>query len=208
MKIDEFGCLVMEHSSPEGNLGDSCAETGRLEHMLMVLGEPSQCSMFPFLTDKGYVRHPNAIWREDDFSSDQALPFYLVTKNRPLGIQMHQRIQAAGWKTGNGTFVSPGFYALLKDSQFLINQTLAAQALIFKFPWRWSDSKKWFEKSEGSSADYLNWIHAAAYAYPWVRNMIPKQRLKDKVIDYYDSEPYSIWVVELYERFIDLHFQG
>lgn len=203
MKIDELGCLVMEGSSPEGNLGDSCAETARL--FLLNKNNPYFLDLQRFRTMKGYVRHPNAIWREDDFSSDQALPLFLAM-NPYLSHEMFLRIVEAGYKTGNGTYVSPGFYALLKGNQWLINMTLWIQTLIFKFPWRWSDERKWFEKSEGSSGDYLNWIHASQYAFPWVRNLIKKETLKQKVRDYYKPEPNSAWLINLYDEFINEHF--
>jgi len=204
MKIDKYGCIVMEQN-PEGdpgNLGDSCAETGRYQHLCRQLGETDfTIYLGRFITDAGILRHPDSPWREDDTSSDQVLPLYLggtdLTKARVKII-----LQRAGYRTGNGDFINPKLFALIKDNTFLLNISLAAQAAIFKLPYRWNDEKKWFESTEGSSADYLNFIHAALYASSWVRRLVSKEKLIERVQHYYRVEPNSAWVVDLYKRVI------
>lgn len=213
MKIDELGCLVMEHSSPEGNLGDSCAESSRLDHMNYLLGKSPQCNLTKFVTITGYVRHPLVpeSWKEKDFSSDQALPLLLCfkMKNHWNGLyadQMRSRIMANYWRTGNNNFVSPGLFAELIGCKWLRAFFLLVQMLLFKFPYRWSDSKKWFESTDGSSGDYLNFIHLGVHAPKWVRRLVSKSMLKQKVSDYYAPEPKSDWLIKIYDEFIEKYF--
>ncbi len=204
MKIDELGCLISENPNNDfdGARGDSFAESGRLDHMNFRLGLPTQCNMTAFRVPEGWVRHPLCKWDYKDTSTDQYLPGFLAL-NPIYAEVMKSELKANWYRLPNGQLINPGFYALLKGNQWLINQTLAAQAVIFKFPYRWSDEKRWFEKSANSSCDYLNWIHASLYAYPWVRNMIPKDTLKQKVRDYYNPEANSDWLIQIYDRFID-----
>lgn len=208
MFIDEYGCMAMEQTSFPGNIGDSAAESGRLEHLRMLLGDyVAVTNLENFVTELGYVRHPTAPpdWREKDFSGDQALPLFLAWRrgtNFTRAEQMLRRIKRDGWRTGNGDLVSPGFWAIMNDRNTLLVTTVAAQALLFKFPYRWSDSKKWFEKSEGSSGDYLNWIHLAVYCPRWIRRLVNAEVLKQKIREYYKPEPNSEWVIEKYDQVI------
>lgn len=205
MKYDDYSCIIMEHVGFPGNVGDSCAETSRYKNLLMYTGRPQHLEpLQQFITDKGYVRHPDSPWREDDFSSDQALPLYLALKKfkhvSPAAEQMKARIKDAGWKTGNGDFISPLFYALLVENKTLLFIALMTQALLFKFPWRWNDEKHWFESTKGSSCDYLNWFHAALEidSSKWRRRMISDDKLIEMVKHYYAGEPRSDWVVNQY----------
>jgi hypothetical protein len=225
MKIDEYGCIEMEHVSWPGSIGDSAAESARYEHLRMLLGNyVSVVNLERFVTPLGYVRHPTApgegafgeengkpspSWRETDFSGDQALPLYLAWRrgtNFTRSEQMKARIKSAGWRTGNGDFVSPGFFGILIESDIISSASLLVQALLFKLPYRWSDSKKWFERNDDSSGDYLNFFHAAVYAPRPVRwlltKLVPKELLLKKIVSYYDPEPSVWWLLELYEKAI------
>lgn len=206
MKYDDYGTLVMEHVDFPGSVGDSCAETARYRHLIMCAGHPLKLEpLDKFITDKGYIRHPDSPWREDDFSSDQALPLYLALRKfehvSPRAEEMRNRIKSAGWKTGNGDLISPLFFALLVKNDTLLFLALLAQALIFKIPWRWNDEKRTIESSEGSSCDYLNWFHAALYINPRYRRwMVSDAKLISMVEHYYKNEPNSGWVVNAYKE--------
>jgi len=208
MLIDSFLVLVMEHSSFEGNRGDSCAETARYAHLKMLLGDyKSDVNLNIFVTPLGYIRHPEVpdSWKEKDFSEDQGKPLYLAFKKMqsPQMDEMKKRINNADNRMGNGDLITPGFYGILHDYNWLNTTSVFVQSLIFKFPYRWSDSKKWFEKSEGSSADYLNHIHTAVYAPKIIRKMVSKDRLKERIRHYYSNEPNSQFIIDLYDQVIE-----
>lgn len=210
MYIDEHRTIVMEQSEWPGSIGDSCAESSRYNHMVLHndlgLGVIRPMNLDKFVTRTGYIRHPSAPegWRESDMSSDQALPFYIAVDSH-LKRQMRDRIQNAGWRTGNGDLVNVTFYAVLSDNKVLLTFSLITQAAIFKFPFRWSDSKKTFERTTNNSGDYLNYLHAATYIPRWAR-LVSAETLKRKVREYYSVEKNSEWLIEIYDRFIDTEF--
>jgi hypothetical protein len=200
--FDKYNFVALDQCGFPGNIGDSCAETCRLINLQRYIGEnpvTQYANLFNFITPNGFLRHPDAPegWRENDFSSDQALPFLLAARSFSLSYLVNtieKRIKEDHWKTGNGDFVSPLFYASLKDSDLLKNITLLGQAALFKMPWRWSDEHNKFEENSESSADYLNWINVAIHQPQWVRNLISKEKLFDKVTKYYASEPQALAV--------------
>lgn len=212
MYVDTYQTVVLEQTGWPGNIGDGCAETSRLEHLQAWLEQKQlELDLTRFQTATGFTRHPTAPegWRETDFSSDQALPLYLAAKKTgltQLADDLKKNIVDAGYKTGNGTFIHPGFYAILKDNKFLLNGAVLAQVLIFKFPYRWSDSKNWFEKADDNSGDYLNWIHSALYCKEWIRKLVPKEVLKEKVREYYKPEPNNTLVIDLYDKVLDKYW--
>lgn len=202
MIIDKFGCVIMEHSSWEGNRGDSAAETSRYAHLKMLLGDYKQnYNLKSFIVPGlGYIRHPELLdfkdnkgdsWSYDDFSSDQALPLYLAfRKECSCCVKgMQDRISDNWYRTGNGDLITPGLFAELKDSQVLRSTLLLGQQLIFKLPVRYNDEKQGFEPNENSVCDYLNYIHLAVYAPKKIRDMGPsKDKLLDAVYKYYQME--------------------
>jgi hypothetical protein len=208
VKIDEYGCLIMEHVDWPGSIGDSAAESGRYEHLKMLLGDyVNICNLEKFVTPEGYVRHPTAPdgWREGDFSTDQALGLYLAWRrgaNYTRTAQMERRIKRNWYRTGNNDIVSPGFFAELMDSQVLRTTFLLIQLLLFMLPYRWNDETKSLERMEGSSADYLNFIHCLAYAPKFIRKLVNKETLTQKVKHYYRNEP-NAFVVDLYVKVIN-----
>jgi hypothetical protein len=190
----------MEHDNNfDGARGDSCAETSRAWHLCYTLGLPMPFDLKPpvFRTDKFYVRHPEirADWREQDTSVDQILPLYLCYRlmNPMLAGEMKSRLKANWYRLQNGQPISPGMYGIVQNNQWLINQTLAVQAFIFKSGW-------------GKTADVLNWLHMSHYAFPWVRNMVKKEFLKSEIRKYYSVEPNVDWLIDIYDKFIDANF--
>lgn len=234
MKIDEYGCLVVEHVPWPGSIGDSCAESARYEHLKMLLGDyVHTCNLERFVTPLGYLRHPTApetgaelpngevlkeSWRESDMSTDQALPLYLAWRrgtNYTRTSQMERRIKSNGYRTGNGDYISPGFYAELKDSQILRSLFLLIQILFFKLPYRWNDEKRTLELTTGSVADYLNYIHCAVYAPKWVRRIGPSKNVLYKAVTTYyqpelalpETQPCLVCkIIDLYDQVIETYF--
>ena len=213
MRTDGWGFIISETSGSPSNMGDSCAETARLAHLNQRLGWPYNENLDKFRTDIGYVRHPSPElpldWRESDFSSDQALPLYLAYRSiryQFYAEEMKETIKRAGWRTGNGTLVNPLFFSLLVGKRWLINLAVAGQSLIFKIPFRWSDSKKKFESTSEASGDYLNWFHASLYASPWARRLVPPSVMIQKLEHYYRNEPNSKELINLYKRVIEKEY--
>ena len=211
MFFDNIPAIVSEQSTGASARGDSCAETARFLYLKLHLDNTENLPLVnvtSFRTEKGYVRHPDPMmpldWREGDFSCDQALPLYLtyIMLFPRMAEEMKARIQKAGWRTGNGTLISPMFYAILKGNKFLLNLAVAGQALLFRVPFRWSDSKKAFESSQDASGDYLNWWMGAMQASSWARNLVPPSVLISKVEHYYRNEPNNSTILALYSNSI------
>lgn len=211
MKIDEFKTVKFEQTGYPGNIGDSCAETSRLSHLRQLLGlSTNDLALSPFVSTTGFLRHPTAPegWRENDFTSDQGLPLFVASRGTDPSIAelLQSRIKAAGYRTGNGDLVNPMFFGLLTDRMWLVNAATAVQAVLFKLPYRWNEAHKTIEKMEGSSADYLNWIHGAVYAKPWARKLVSKETLKAKIRNYYAVEPNSEELINLYDQVIERYW--
>jgi hypothetical protein len=214
MFFDMHGYIAMEQNAPSdpGRYGDSCAETCRAE-LLLCMNDHEVIK--GFITDKGYVRHPDSPWREDDFSGDQALPLYLYFVQFGMDferIQFEQRLRENGWKLGNGDFVSFQLMSVMlraNDKQSAVSDlVLLGEILILRWlPWRWSDAEKKLENATNHSADWLNYYHSLAYSITvrptWVSKLAawltPVGLLVTKVKDYYKPEPNSEWLVDLYE---------
>lgn len=219
MYLDNSGYVVMEEVGAPGNTGDSAAESGRLYTLRAVLGDKVVVDLSGFITEKGLLRHPESPWREDDMSSDQISP--LITAaflQDPKSLEpILTHIRKNHYRTGNGNLITPGLYANIRRAEnrrmlWLSDLAVLGQTLIFKLPIRWSDSKKWFEKNNESSADYLNWINNIAFAkakgkLTWPLKLslvlIPKDKVLEKIKHYYKNEPHSDWVINLYEKVIE-----
>lgn len=194
MRIDEYGCIEMQHVGYPGSIGDSCAESARYEHLKMLCNQYVHiCNLERFVTVTGYVRHPTVPpdWAEEDFSSDQALPLYLAWRkggNYVRTNQMEKRFKRAGYKTGNGDLLTPGLFAEMYVPWLRV-PLLLSQIAIFKLPARYNDAKQGFQATEESVCDYLNYIHTAVYAPGWVRKLGPsKEKLLEAVKTYYNAE--------------------
>lgn len=215
--------IVLNQNPPgdPGATGDSLGETGRelvLRHYLQPENNLSSRvrSVYEAChSKKGYVRHPETPWREPHMSSDNLKPFYICTDlwgTVDLRIEIEKHLSDNSWMTGNGTFINPGFFACIKRARGVPSNfwdfSFYGQAITMtKIPWRWSDSTKWFERSEGSSADYLNWFMSIIQAEckghtPMslkAKNSISPELLMRKVSDYYAPEK-DAFVLDLYAQ--------
>lgn len=191
--IIQNGAIVLEQCGWPGNIGDSAAETGRAA----VLGVRG-LNLAQFRTDAGYVRHPTAPegWRESDFSNDQALPLYLGFHGAPF-LDLHLRSEMRD--RYKGKLVPPGFRFSLDGKLWAAAWAVRVQGWLFALPYRWSDSKRWFERMDSSSADFLNyfvtivWLHRRGY------RVKPRPETMDKIRSYYLVEP-NAFIVEYYEK--------
>ena len=211
MRLDENDVLVSEiYPDDTGfipNRGDSMANTSRWVHLETILRiSATHHQLAQFVSPTGYLRHPSKImpkdWCESDSSTDQCLPFYIAARYDESQ-QMYDRIKAAGWRTGNGDLISPLFYAILNNSQWKIDLCILGQIALFSIPYRWSDSKKWFESSKDSSADFLNWFHCLPLASSWVKKLINKNHVRAKIQMYFFGEPRVYWLLDLYDKAIE-----
>jgi hypothetical protein len=198
------GTIILEQCPYPGNIGDSCPETSRYK----LLVPDAAVDLHQFITANGIVRHPTAPegWRESDTSGDQVEPLALTCTDL-LREVIWIETKANGYRLGNGDLISPRLYAILTGRRWLLAICIFIQGLLFRFPYRWSDSKKQFESNETSSADYLNYIVAALHAPRWSRCLTSRALLKQKVRDYYKPEPNSDWVIQAYDAVISREFR-
>ncbi len=208
MHYDELGLIVSDTSGVPSCYGDSAAETSREERLKQILGLQSTAyRLAHFRTATGYVRHPSPAmpkdWRETDFSSDQAFPLYLALRHAGLQMadEMKERIKLIGGRTGNGDPIAPFLWAALIDSKLLMSFFCIVSALFFCVPFRWSDSKNWFESSADATGDYLNYFHALPYCYWWAR-WIRGKTILAKVTAYYKNESNTEELLGLYAQAI------
>lgn len=212
MKI-ERGTVVFEQCGFPGNVGDSCAESARYNNLCAKLKLPPPCDLSLFFTNElgGLIRHPSLenyrdekgnSWAEDDFSSDQGLPLLIACKNQVsawhLIPKIKERIAFTNYHTGNGDIVNAPFLAELKDWNWLTTACVWGQARLFSLPFRWNEAKNKFEENEESSADYLNFFHLGLEAPQAVRRLVPMEKLFNKILDYYEPEPNSKTLLDLY----------
>lgn len=230
MKIDLYGCMIMEETEDPGNLGDSCAETSRFAILCAFVDYDGnllrQIRLASFVTNEGFLRHPNApdgpprskdSWREVDASSDQVLPLYFAAwYSRPsVERQIRERI-CETMKVNPTTYASVGLYCVCKGWMQLFQWSMVIQALLFKIPFRWDDSVAGFRSSKGSSADYLNFFMCMAFLHlrkqrSWanavIKLLIKKETILEMIRHYYRNEPHSDWLVEMYEHAIGEVYQ-
>lgn len=215
MKIDQYGELVSEiwPDGEPGNLGNCMAETARWDHLYFWQFKETDpaAALLGFRTDTSYRQSLDPACPPDwKVSSDQCLPWFLAvsTPNSAAWVanEMVDRFKAAGWRTPDGNFVSPGFFCLLKKWRALFNLCALVQVLIFKLPWRWDDGQKKLVSSAGSSADYLNWFHYSLYCWSWVRKLVPQETVLAKIRSYYEPEPNVQWLLDLYQTVADKEY--
>lgn len=216
MILDNYNFIIMEQNltTDPGRLADSLAETSRYIVLAFVNGQKLDINLHYFVTDKGLLRHPLSPWGVEDTSLDQIYPLIaaaaLISPN-----ELRSKIDSfiSGTKIYNGKIVTPGFKAQLNRSKdnstpWIDDLALLGQALIFKLPFRWSDNKKWFEWSSGSSSDYLNYVNGLAFAKikgeTWplklARFIISKDKILGKIHEYYIPEPNVKWLLDEYEK--------
>lgn len=213
MILDEQNYIIMEQSGLPGGYGDSCAETSRYITLLAVIDEKVIIDLSGFVTDKGILRHPKSPWREDDTSLDQMYPLLaaasLTEDTKELRHEIDEYITGNRGRTYNDKILTLGMNAQIDRSRGKpgLDLALIGQALLFKIPFRWSDSKKKFEKNTDSS-DYLNFVNGLAFAHlkhpTWASKVAKLLTNKDKVLqkikDYYSPEPNSEWLIKIYEK--------
>jgi hypothetical protein len=207
MTVGALGELISETSAWPGSIGDSAHNTARYVILRYMNGKDVSSfteGLKKFRTEGGYVRHWEAPpdWRERDTTSDMLLPLYLAYKIclPGLALEMKERVEAFGYKSGNGDLISPGFYAVMFNQEWLLTPLLQAQAMLFHFPYRWSDSKKWFESNSDNSGDYLNFIMLSLQLR---KSFISKSTLKEKVRHYYRNEPNVAFLIAMYDNAIE-----
>jgi hypothetical protein len=202
MRRDAEGCMISETSPWPGSIGDSCANTCRSE----VLNPKDENVVKAFVTELGVVRHKSAPsdWMEKDTSDDQLIPFYLAA---PTYLKDSVR-KWYPYKAGNGSLHNPLAYAVIWGHWIGLNVLLLLQLFTMTcVPYRWSDADglKWyqrFERSAGSSADWLNWF-VICVALKRQGHLLFKpniDRVAHKVFDYYQNEPNNLEVLRDYEE--------
>ena len=200
MRFDETDSLIREAGAWPGNSGDSCAETCRA----LILGD-GRADWLQFVYRYGMLRHPSLseTWGGfKDFSGDQFVPLVMASKHHPSVLDQSM------WKIrGTKTWLAPAAWFLVRKMYRSLNACNVAQGKIMGLPFRWSDSKARFEKSQGSSADYLNMICIYVFLKSQGFNATlprPKDECIQAVYNYYlmgsDPEPNSTWIVDMYTK--------
>jgi hypothetical protein len=189
------GMVEMKLDGYPGDIGDSCAETSRLA---LLRGSSEGLNLAGFKVNGVWRRHPETpdAWT---FSGDQAFPLLL-----------------AGSGDISLAFKNPGCFAAYFKLYILLELLTIAQALLFLIPYRWSDDNrdKGFVRSEGSSADYLNFfmgmlvLHRAKELGFILKKLVPKHRLEGKIASYYLNQPNSAWFTDLYFKCINEVYGG
>lgn len=209
--LDHSDALVTDEPAP-GCYGDSCANTSRFLLLESLTGN-FRPDLAAFRTELGYLRHPESPWREDDMTSDQCFPLLagLIVSNPQLAEEAKLRLRN---KTGNGDLSSPSLMALCRDLHLTLALLNALAAILFKLPYRWSDSKRKLEKidNDQNAGDYLNWfatvnfLHLAGYhkCARIARLGVSKETVSKKIHFYFRNEPNVDWVLNAYDAAIDI----
>jgi len=218
MRIEDGAIVRDQNGDSPGRYGDSAFDTGAflLSHFRTSPGHEyfPQLNHKLFITPTGTIRHPKAIWRQNDMSEDNEKPLFMFCKE--IGdFESAAFIADRCWddlRTGNLKLITPAYVAELRDWQWLRCICLVGQVLFFWFPFYWNDGDwkngrwpirlSWY-KSDG----YLQWALNAFLAPKPFRKLIRKKTLKQKISDYYAPEGESgLWVVEKHWQLIDRFF--
>lgn len=220
MYIDNYGTISMEQCEFPGSIGDSAAESGRYAVLAYINGNfQSGIKLQAFLTPSGVIRHPQSPWGVSDTSTDQIVPLIAASTllEPKITDTIIQQIKDNGYKVSNGNLINPGVLANIKRHtgstfQSVYDIAFLGQAFMFKLPFRWSESKHWFEKTEGSSSDYLNFTNGLLLAkirggltFPQklTLKLIKKEEILQKIKNYYKPEPNSEWLIKEYEQALE-----
>lgn len=208
MRLDQYNVLIIEKDGPPGDLGDSCAETGRytvLSEFTQYFPYGRQLSLDRFIgRNDGFIRHPDVPedWKEKDFTSDQGINLLMGYDVNGIAGAFNYCAQRMKLFTSKYNKVSsPGVFAVATRRLTLLRWLNWAQGLAFKLPLRWSDAKGWFDKSHDSSADYLNWIVVCAYLKSKGREPIlnvDRTVLEEKVRSYHANQQNVALIIALY----------
>ncbi len=112
---------------------------------------------------------------------------------------------------GTKTITAPGVYAVARGWFRLAALINRAQGLLFNIPYRWSDDDRLkgkifkFERSEGSSADWLNYAVTGVALKSMGHYAIihSTETIMKKVESYYAVEPNSKWFVDMYRKALE-----
>lgn len=221
------GALVYENSSQYGNIGESMAETARLHRMIRKICEKEttdlqlisdELNLAQFRTDKGYLRHPDApfkddkgdSWREDDTDGDMYLPWYLEATPAQQR-EMKWRVIRNFMRYGNGDLVQPGFAAEIFNQDWARTKCCQVQLDLFSLKYRWSDADglAWynhFQPTETSAADYLNFSMVMCERPESIRAQVRAQTLIEKFESYYGWDANKDWYLDIARKFLRLYF--
>lgn len=201
MYYDTQNLIIFEQNAWPGNSADSCAETSREE----ILNPTDKDRLKNYMTPTGFVRHPNSLWREDDFSDDQLLP--MIMANPDILPVAQQRLP---YRAGNGLFHTPIVYAILWKHYLLANIALYAQYIFMtKIPYRWDDGKKAFERTDDMSCDWLNWFVTVVHLKRKGKLFFNLSKeditlVRSKIESYYKPEPNNQQILNNYENGFNL----
>lgn len=220
MLLDIYGFIVMEQCAYPGSIGDSAAETGRYVTLMYFNKDIKHIDLSNFITPKGILRHPESPWREDDTSGDQVAPLIAASAllQPKVADIIIKKIRDNNYRTGNNNLINPGILANIKRHEGSIIQGLydlafLGQGLLLKLPYRWSESKKTFEKMEESSADYLNLFNSLFLAkirggltlpQKLTLKLLSKEHVLNKIKSYYKVEPNSEFLIKEYEKALEV----
>ena len=225
MLFDTRGCLLSQPLKFPSSYGDSAADTSR--HVVNLNGVGSE-HLSQFFTKDGEIRHPDLIgyvdekgnpWDERDFSVDQWLALWVACSLYwpSLRMMMFAKLRERMLRVGDGSFINPMMIASIKRTyrkqNWFYDLAFLIQALAFKYlPFRWSDSKTWFESSSNNSGDYLNWFVAGplfalrtntfTLSMRFCLKLIPKERVIERVSTYFRDEPNAEFVLNAYNNAI------
>lgn len=219
MVLDQYSYIRMEQTDFPGSVGDSCAETSRYITLCILIGVNPGINLNAFVTEYGILRHPDSPWKENDTSSDQICPLIAAASltDPKLADKIIQLIRQNQYKTGNGDLISPlvannmlrhekSKFVLFSDFDILV------QSLLFKFPYRYNENTKKFDKSS-NSADYLNFVNCLAFAKIresqspalWLaKKLTSPKTVLNKINEYYAPESNKSWVMNIYEQGIHI----
>lgn len=214
MKIDQLGCVVMEKDGMPGDLGDSCAETGRY---VILKNDDHDVNLLAFMPAYGFFRHPNVppAWGPADFTSDQGN--YLMMASRLVALTyfciVRDRVKARGWRWAIGG------HRLMIDSICIANQwwnllgvCALVQMLFNAFPIRWSDAHDrtgvwnyWrFTWSNDSTISFVTvfvtMVFLKRVGVTWPSKFFNREKYLAKVKSYYANQPNSDWFIQLFEK--------
>lgn len=208
MKVDDLGCLIMEKDGEPGDLGDSCAETGRF----CVIAPPgipfTYVDLSRFVTEEGFVRHPRAPWREDDFTSDQMIYLLMGSFLRDRDVYEYVRSHLDRMQKAR----LPDVWLLKWQAFHLLGVTAIAQIILNAFPIRWSDAHDregfwnvWrFTWSSNSTVSFMTvtttMIFLKRVGITWPLFFFNRDRYLERTAAYYADQPDSSWFVELFRR--------
>ena len=222
MKVDVLGCVTMEKNGPPGDLGDSCAETGRLIVLEPTTFKTHRLRLENFITDKGFIRHPNVPedWKETDFTSDQAL--YLLLASYLVAPQVFEtvadRIKFTD-TTAPDKIVSPDVFFATRKMWNMLAVCAVVQMAINMIPIRWSDAedrtgfwKYWrFEWNNKSTVSYMTTFVIMTFlkrvSVTWPLWIFPREKYLAKAKAYYQQpdlkpeqrEPNTAWFTAFYD---------